>query len=201
MIRAIETSYDGRLFRSRAEARWAAFFKALGLVYEYEPEGLELPDSRRYLPDFRINLVSRFGKAPVYFEVKGDLANDDGKLAAAFDAFPSDTLSRTALLPSIELYRDRICNTRRWGLSFPTELRHRPFDSCYTVVASQGAFTVCEDCGEVGFEPLGRNAWMACCIDPESDDEFCARSGSTLNFDAPLIVRALDYALSHRFGT
>jgi len=50
-IKAIETSYKGYLFRSRLEARWAVFFDALGIVWEYEREGFEL-DGLRYLPDF-----------------------------------------------------------------------------------------------------------------------------------------------------
>lgn len=48
---AIETRYNGYRFRSRLEARWAVFFDALGVAYEYEKEGLSLP-SGPYLPDF-----------------------------------------------------------------------------------------------------------------------------------------------------
>jgi hypothetical protein len=33
-------------------ARWAVFFDALGLRWEYEPEGFELVGGVRYLPDF-----------------------------------------------------------------------------------------------------------------------------------------------------
>lgn len=51
MLKAIETKYKGYRFRSRLEARWAVFFDALGLKWEYETEGFELP-SGRYLPDF-----------------------------------------------------------------------------------------------------------------------------------------------------
>jgi hypothetical protein len=54
MIRAIETRYHGYRFRSRTEARWGVFFDALGLRWEYEPEGFELP-SGPYLPDFRLH--------------------------------------------------------------------------------------------------------------------------------------------------
>ena len=50
-IKAIETSYAGCRFRSRTEARWAAFFDSLGIPWEYEREGFELK-SGRYLPDF-----------------------------------------------------------------------------------------------------------------------------------------------------
>ena len=47
----IETHYGGYRFRSRREARWAVFFDVLGLTYEYEKEGFNLP-SGKYLPDF-----------------------------------------------------------------------------------------------------------------------------------------------------
>jgi hypothetical protein len=52
MIKAIETRYKGYRFRSRLEARWAVFFDALGLEWEYEPEGFNLGDAGLYLPDF-----------------------------------------------------------------------------------------------------------------------------------------------------
>jgi hypothetical protein len=51
MLKAIETRYAGCLFRSRIEARWACFWDSLGVVWEYEPEGFELPEGK-YLPDF-----------------------------------------------------------------------------------------------------------------------------------------------------
>ena len=51
-IKSIETQYNGYRFRSRLEARWAVFFDAAGIKYEYEPEGFELEDGTRYLPDF-----------------------------------------------------------------------------------------------------------------------------------------------------
>ena len=50
-MKAIETVYNGYRFRSRLEARWAVFFDALGVVYQYEPEGYDL-NGVRYLPDF-----------------------------------------------------------------------------------------------------------------------------------------------------
>lgn len=50
-IKAIDTKYNGYLFRSRLEARWAVFFDSLGVRYEYEMEGYDL-DGVWYLPDF-----------------------------------------------------------------------------------------------------------------------------------------------------
>jgi hypothetical protein len=52
-IQAIETHYKGYKFRSRTEARWAVFFDAMGIRWEYEIEGFNL-SGVRYLPDFWI---------------------------------------------------------------------------------------------------------------------------------------------------
>jgi hypothetical protein len=51
-ITPIETVYKGYRFRSRLEARWAVFFDALSMRWDYEPEGYTLRDGTRYLPDF-----------------------------------------------------------------------------------------------------------------------------------------------------
>jgi hypothetical protein len=48
-IAAIPTLYRGRMYRSRLEARWAAFFDRLGWTYEYEPL-----DLGKWSPDFAI---------------------------------------------------------------------------------------------------------------------------------------------------
>lgn len=64
-IKPIETRYKGYRFRSRLEARWAVFFDALGMKWEYENEGYELPDGTRYLPDFWLPDLSLF------IEIKG----------------------------------------------------------------------------------------------------------------------------------
>ena len=51
-IKPIETVYNGYRFRSRLEARWAVFFDAARIKYQYEPEGFDLGDCEWYLPDF-----------------------------------------------------------------------------------------------------------------------------------------------------
>ena len=63
-IKAIETYYKGYRFRSRLEARWAVFFDALGVRYEYEPEGY-YTQYGGYLPDFYLPGSSCF------VEIKG----------------------------------------------------------------------------------------------------------------------------------
>lgn len=52
VIKAIETQYRGYNFRSRLEARWAVFFDALHIKWEYEVEGFDLGEFGWYLPDF-----------------------------------------------------------------------------------------------------------------------------------------------------
>jgi hypothetical protein len=63
-IKAIETRYKGYRFRSRLEARWAVFFDALGLSWEYEPEGFET-DAGWYLPDFKVQHLGWFEVKPL----------------------------------------------------------------------------------------------------------------------------------------
>jgi hypothetical protein len=50
----IETRFRGYHFRSRLEARWFAFFEAIGVRAEYEPQGF-VTSSGAYLPDFFVN--------------------------------------------------------------------------------------------------------------------------------------------------
>lgn len=63
-FKAIETKYDGYKFRSRLEARWATFFNALDIPYEYEKEGYDL-EGTWYLPDFWLP------KQEYFIEIKG----------------------------------------------------------------------------------------------------------------------------------
>ncbi|MCZ7887123.1 hypothetical protein [Agrobacterium salinitolerans] len=59
-IASIPTRYNHVQFRSRLEARWAAFFDIVGWKWDYEPL-----DLRGWTPDFLIR-----GKVPALVEVK-----------------------------------------------------------------------------------------------------------------------------------
>lgn len=63
-IPAIQTQYHGVTFRSRLEAKWAAFFDRCDWPWQYEPI-----DLKGYIPDF----ILAFPKAPVLVEVKPEL--------------------------------------------------------------------------------------------------------------------------------
>lgn len=69
-LTAIETIYNGYRFRSRTEARWAVFFDAAGIKYEYEKEGFDI-DGRPYLPDFWLPELD------AWFEVKGSQPTEE----------------------------------------------------------------------------------------------------------------------------
>ena len=78
-MKAIQTKYKGYLFRSRLEARWAVFFDACGVDWEYEPEGYDLGDGIRYLPDFLLHGLEGRVKGDLYVEVKGKLTEKDAE--------------------------------------------------------------------------------------------------------------------------
>lgn len=74
--KAIPTRYDGHLFRSRLEARWALFFNFVGLRWEFEREAFSLEvEGKRvgYTPDFWLPELN------AWFEVK-----------AAWESFSED---------------------------------------------------------------------------------------------------------------
>jgi len=77
MIKNIQTEYKGYLFRSRLEARWAVFFDACGVDYEYEPEGYDLGNGLKYLPDFLLHGVAGRCGGDLYVEVKGKMTAAD----------------------------------------------------------------------------------------------------------------------------
>lgn len=89
-VRALPTKYNGHLFRSRLEARWAVFFDELNTPWRYESQGMHFPAGVyshdesdmsgstitldrdwNYLPDFYLPELNS------WFEVKGVNPSDD----------------------------------------------------------------------------------------------------------------------------
>lgn len=68
-MRALETLYNGVLYRSRLEARWAALFDVIGLEFRYESKQF-MTSEGMYLPDFYIPSVG------MWIEIKP--ATEDG---------------------------------------------------------------------------------------------------------------------------
>lgn len=88
--KAIQTEYKGYLFRSRLEARWAVFFDACGVDWEYEPEGYDLGDGVWYLPDFLLHGVKGRSAGDLFVEVKGKMTDSDAEKIHRFTA-PDET--------------------------------------------------------------------------------------------------------------
>ena len=85
-LKPLPTKYQGVLFRSRLEARWAVFFYELNLHWEYEPQGFTLDDRKDkhpdscYCPDF---LVRTPQKEDMWIEIKPHNVTQNDK----FDKF------------------------------------------------------------------------------------------------------------------
>ena len=88
-LKVIETEYKGYKFRSRLEARWAVFFDACGVKWEYEPEGFNLGDGLYYLPDFLLHdVIYRYNQCDsvidLWVEVKGQMTDQDWRKIEKF---------------------------------------------------------------------------------------------------------------------
>jgi hypothetical protein len=93
-IKAIQTEYNGYKFRSRLEARWAVFFDAAGIKYEYEPEGFE-NEGIKWLPDFYLPETN------TYVEVKPERDNAGEELEKPFHFVFMGIIQRLLILPNI----------------------------------------------------------------------------------------------------
>ncbi len=90
-IQPIQTFYKGYKFRSRLEARWAVFFDALNLKWQYEVEGYKLTNGEYYLPDFKVASINNM---VYWYEIKpyGDMG--DGKFQQFAMDFKSNDSSK-----------------------------------------------------------------------------------------------------------
>lgn len=96
IIKPIETEYNGYRFRSKLEAQWAVVFDFLGIRYEYEPEGFELEDGTKYLPDFY------FPDQDTYGEVKPDRPGAlDELFARPLKFVENGAIKKLVILPNI----------------------------------------------------------------------------------------------------
>lgn len=150
-IRPIETEYKGYRFRSRLEARWAVFFDALDVRYEYELEGFEMPGGIRYLPDFYLPDVD----GGIYVEVKGDMNDYDYRKVEAFWEYSETPLYVVGGIPD----QDDLDNDDIYGY---VDKHDRCFGYGYKGFWDWPyLFCVCPACGKVGVAFDGRG-WRVC---------------------------------------
>lgn len=103
-IPAIPTWYDGMLYRSRLEARWAKFWTFLEVKFHYELEGFNPSEGKPYLPDFVLFLAC----GTVWAEVKSGWAADpDGVEKWRRFAAERPQPSRAILIAGVPSVRNR----------------------------------------------------------------------------------------------
>ena len=78
--KSIPTQYNGTTFRSKTEARFAVALDELKIEWQYEPEGFDLTNGLRYLPDFYIK------KYDTWVEVKGVMEDYDEQKISGWEA-------------------------------------------------------------------------------------------------------------------
>lgn len=63
-----ETYFDGILYRSKNEAKWACFFDRCGIKYFYEPETFIVNNEIRYRPDFYLPEYEKYVEVKSSYE-------------------------------------------------------------------------------------------------------------------------------------
>lgn len=160
-IKAIPTEYNGYVFRSRLEARWAVFFDALDIEYEYEIDGFEFSDGTKYLPDFYLPDID----GGMFIEVKGRMDDEDYHKVEKFWEEGSRPLYVLGGLPTQDdltvvdayPYVDRYKQCFEYGAPVYDERadKYFPFSDWPYL------FCVCPACGKIGVEFDGRG-WRVC---------------------------------------
>lgn len=191
--------YNCIAYRSRSEARWAVFLDALGVPFEYEPEGFNLGDHVNYLPDFWLPSLR------IWLEIKGPEPTDYETEKALRLAHATDS-------PVFVFWG---------GITAPDSEQGSPKAYAFMpdLCADEGyQWCECPDCGLLGITFEGRSDRLACktgyldamvaCgrvkIPLSAPKPGCPRHGGNLdrhcNTGSPRLVAAYTAARSMRFG-
>jgi hypothetical protein len=179
----IETLFEGTLFRSRMEARWAVFMHAAQIPYVYEPEGFYLDDGISYLPDFWIPCIES------YLEIKPAYPTDKEK----------EKGSRLVGFTKHNLYFFFETPENPW-----TSSSYQTSDSALVCGWSPGDddypptpwwdmgydWCECPHCHAIGIEYQGRADRIKC---P------CPKTGDRGVWDSPRLAKAYTRAMRYRF--
>lgn len=184
-IKPIETRYLGYRFRSRREARWAVFYKTLGIAFEYEKEGFDLGDRIYYLPDFWLP------KQRCWIEIKGEPPNDAEeekcrRLALASNC-PVYLFFTDPGMPDDPFEESAYIYWRPEWIGEPDQgnpQNHIAWDNCQW-------WCECPRCGYLGIEFQAMQDRLPCTCNPEE------KYGE----DSRRILRAYNTARAERFGT
>jgi hypothetical protein len=185
-IQAIETKYKGYRFRSRLEARWAVFFDALGIEWEYEKEGYQLEptddiagdETVYYLPDFYLPVLD------VWVEVKGEqLSYTDEIKIRRLAHYSKKSVLVVGSIPSKSKFFNSVDNVTQYKGFYYCD--KGGLDFTYY-------FCECSYCGEIGIKFDANSDRIVCCdLNKQNDNEAKYFYGK--------IGKAYDAARSARF--
>lgn len=176
---SLPTRWNGTVFRSRLEARWAIFFDSLNpkLPYHYEAEQIETPFGD-YLPDFWLPTIHTFwlvkGEPMDERETKiSEWMTEHFGVFVAYGPIPQDFDELIQRSPS---YYGASANQAKDG-------------SWYARGDYPMMFCQSWDSGKYGVH------WSGCWtrIDGHWDGDYCADQPT------PNVLRALEIARNHRF--
>lgn len=177
-VQAIETEYKGYRFRSRLEARWAVFFDALGIPWEYEKEGYDLGEAGYYLPDFWLP------EQGIWIEIKPATYSESGEIE-----WP-DSSKQRALEEATGIQVVTLCGTP--GLAELYE-PYRPYEG-FIMGDFSYYWCECPGCGALGIQFDGRSARNHHHPDCTADT-----GDKGYNRDSPRLLAAYTAARSARF--
>lgn len=177
------TLYNGYLFRSKLEAKWAVFFDALKVPYIYEPDAFVCKDGSQYTPDFFLpqSYLRTDDVAGIYIEIKpAGWDRNENYLIRIASAFNKGLYQGDALLLFVGDPMDVVCDAdfRREHRDIPNEQLSPGWDNEMILV-------FCEDC-EVLKAEFSEGSYMYCPV--------CGK-----HRDLEKIYSAAEYARQFRF--
>lgn len=153
-MKVIPTYYKGIKFRSRIEARWAVFFDALKVRFEYEKEGYSL-EGKPYLPDFYLQDLKCF------IEIKGEKPTRQEQelayLLSKESGVPVHIFSGSVPTPGMETWND--CGFETF--TFDSTSKEQKLQG-QEYLQSIYAVNRCPRCKKVGFSRKGIVGELPC---------------------------------------
>ena len=207
-LKAIETSYSGYRFRSRLEARWAVFFDALDMPYEYEKEGFKLP-SGWFLPDFWLP------EQNLWVEIKPyKLGLEDKEVSLAYELYEASDNDVAILMGTIPLMNKMKANqkvirendTELWSTSkLSNEIQKYNDLDIYIFITASTPAELAEEAISLGFDPLAKikvkKEWKHRWADNMAQWIKCPTCGKVIltenGLGNEIICHPLDYAIRY----